>query len=37
MGYFVGLDWASEEHAVCAIDDRGAIKARFTVARASRF
>lgn len=31
MRYFVGLDWASREHAVCAVDQEGAIKARFTV------
>lgn len=32
MKYFVGLDWAAREHAVCAIDERGAVVARFTVA-----
>jgi transposase len=32
MTYFVGLDWAAREHAVCAIDERGAVVARFTVA-----
>lgn len=31
MSYFVGLDWAAREHAVCAIDDRGAVVSRFTV------
>jgi transposase len=31
MQFFVGLDWASREHAVCAIDDKGIVKARFTV------
>lgn len=31
MRYFVGLDWASREHAVCAVDEKGAVKARFTV------
>lgn len=31
MRYFVGLDWASREHAVCAVDEKGAIKAHFTV------
>ena len=31
MQFCVGLDWASREHAVCAIDDKGAIKAHFTV------
>lgn len=32
MTYFVGLDWAAREHAVCAIDERGAVVSRFTVA-----
>ncbi len=32
MTYFVGLDWAAREHAVCAIDERGTVKERFTVA-----
>lgn len=32
MSYFVGLDWAAREHAVCAIDERGAVVSRFTVA-----
>jgi transposase len=27
-----GLDWASRDHAVCVIDDRGAIRDRFDVA-----
>jgi transposase len=31
MRYFVGLDWASREHAVCVVDGRGAIVAQFTV------
>lgn len=31
MRYFVGLDWASREHAVCVVDDIGAIKSEFTV------
>jgi transposase len=30
MTYFVGLDWAAREHAVCAVDDRGAVATRFT-------
>jgi transposase len=25
MAYFVGLDWASTAHAVCVVDDRGAV------------
>ena len=32
MTYFVGLDWAARERAVCVIDDRGAVVARYTVA-----
>jgi transposase len=31
MQYFVGLDWASREHAVCVVDGRGDVVARFTV------
>ena len=32
MEYFVGLDWAAREHAVCVIDGRGAVVAQFTIA-----
>lgn len=32
MQYFVGLDWAAREHAVCVVDERGAVAVRFTVA-----
>lgn len=32
MIYFVGLDWAAHEHAVCVVDERGAVSARFTIA-----
>ncbi len=32
MTYFVGLDWAAREHAVCVVDERGAVVVRFTVA-----
>jgi transposase len=32
MQYFVGLDWAAREHAVCVVDGRGVVIARFTVA-----
>jgi transposase len=32
MQYFVGLDWAACEHAVCVVDERGAVKVKFTVA-----
>jgi transposase len=31
MTYFVGLDWAAREHAVCVIDGRGAVVEQFTV------
>ena len=29
---FVGLDWAAREHAVCVVDERGAVVDRFTTA-----
>jgi hypothetical protein len=32
MQYFVGLDWASREHSVCVVDERGGVVARFPVA-----
>jgi hypothetical protein len=32
MMYFVGLDWAAREHAVCVVDERGAVVTRFTAA-----
>ena len=32
MQYFVGLDWASSEHAVCVLDERGVAVNRFPVA-----
>ena len=32
MQYFVGLDWAAREHAVCVVDGRGAVVAQFTIA-----
>lgn len=32
MMYFVGLDWAAREHAVCAVDERGTVVTRFTAA-----
>lgn len=31
MHYFVGLDWAAREHAVCVVDERGSVTVRFTV------
>lgn len=30
--YFIGIDWASEEHAVCVVDRGGAIEDRWTTA-----
>jgi transposase len=30
MTYFVGLDWATREHAVCAVDECGTVVTRFT-------
>lgn len=35
MRYFVGLDWASREHAVCVLDEAGKIAERFTVAHSA--
>jgi transposase len=35
MCFFVGLDWASQDHAVCVVDDRGAIVAQFSVAHSA--
>lgn len=32
MQYFVGLDWAAREHAVCVVDERGKVVTQFTVA-----
>jgi transposase len=32
MQYFVGLDWAARAHAVCVVDERGAMTSRFEVA-----
>lgn len=32
MTYFVGLDWAAREHAVCVVDGRGVVITRFLVA-----
>jgi hypothetical protein len=31
MQYFVGLDWAAQEHAVCVVDAGGKVVTRFTV------
>jgi transposase len=35
MSYFVGLDWASTAHAVCVIDDHGAIVWQGTIAHSA--
>jgi transposase len=35
MVYFVGLDWAAREHAVCAIDERGTVVTRFAIAHSA--
>ena len=32
---FVGIDWASEEHAVCVVDATGGVLDRFTVAHSA--
>jgi transposase len=31
MNCFAGLDWASRDHAVCVVDDSGAVRERFDV------
>lgn len=35
MAFFAGIDWASREHALCVIDERGAVVAQFTVAHSA--
>jgi transposase len=35
MAYFVGLDWASQEHAVCVVEGGGAAVAQFAVAHSA--
>lgn len=35
MSYFVGLDWATAEHAVCVIDESAQVRARFAVAHSA--
>lgn len=35
MAFFAGIDWASLVHAVCVVDDRGSVVARFTVAHSA--
>ncbi len=32
MGCFAGIDWGCEKHAVCVVDDAGAVRASFEVA-----
>ena len=36
MSFFVGLDWAAREHAVCIIDDHGKIVLRLDVPHSER-
>ena len=31
IGRFAGIDWASARHAVCVIDERGAVTSRFEI------
>ncbi len=35
MKYVAGLDWASNEHAVCVLDEAGTVRARFVVAHSA--
>jgi transposase len=35
MRYFVGLDWATTDHAVCVIDEDGGIQARFMISHSA--
>ena len=34
-GFYVGIDWAAETHAVCVMDPRGKVVARLTVAHSA--
>ena len=34
-GFYVGIDWAAKTHAVCVVDLRGKVVARFTVAHSA--
>src|SRR6266571_2382031 len=36
MPHFVGLDWASAEHAVCVIDEQGQVKLRAAVTHSAK-
>lgn len=33
---FAGIDWASKTHAICVVDDQGAIKVRFEIANTGK-
>jgi len=35
MPMFVGVDWASVEHAVCVVDARGRVRAQFAIAHSA--
>ena len=34
--FFAGIDWASKTHAVCVVDGRGEIRARFEIANTGK-
>ena len=34
--FFAGLDWASQSHAVCIIDDHGNIRERFEITHSAK-
>jgi len=36
MTYFVGLDWAAKDHAVCVVDERGATIEKFSVGHTTK-
>ncbi len=36
MPYFAGIDWASREHALCVIDERGKDRGRFAIAHSAK-
>ena len=33
--FFAGLDWAAQTHALCVIDEHGAVRQRFEVAHSA--
>ena len=35
MPYFVGLDWAHDDHAICVVDEQGQVQLRCTVAHSA--